>query len=64
MLWRIVRVNGDGTIRLVLNNPIADGVYFSSTTHGAKYVGYTYDNAHVCTLSNPCFKNDYRVSFS
>ena len=44
MLWRIVRINGDGTIRL-----IADGLVgtsrFNSSYNNEKYVGYTYDNS-------------------
>ena len=55
MYWRIVRINGDGTIRLVY-----DGTYmaengtshnaevyygsYNSVSNNKKYVGYTYDN--------------------
>jgi len=43
MLWRIVRINGDGTIRLISDGSIGTSVY--SSTGGTKYLGYTYDNS-------------------
>ena len=53
MLFRIVRINGDGTIRLISDNVIGNSAY-NSTDSGHKYVGYTYDNNKVCTASSPC----------
>ena len=52
-VWRIVRVNGDGTLRLILNTSIGDYNYNNVYTSG-KYVGYTYDNASACTKASPC----------
>ena len=56
MLWRIVRVNGDGSVRLIYEGPqltdsgltgplpfIGNGDYNSSRDN-PKYTGYTYDN--------------------
>ncbi len=51
--WRIIRVNGDGSIRLVLNGDIGTSA-FNSTENAKKYVGYTYDNSHNCTNSDSC----------
>ncbi len=51
--WRIVRVNGDGTIRLVLNGDIGTSA-FNSTGNSRIYAGYTYYNNPPCTNSNPC----------
>ncbi len=59
LVWRIVRVNGDGTIRLILNekeNELSD-IQFHSTTDNIKYVGYTYDNEKSCTNEHPCYSN-------
>ncbi len=59
MLWRIVRINGDGTIRLILNEGSHDSSYnaFNNTLNinNRKYVGFTYDNnIHQCTKTDPC----------
>ncbi len=50
--WRIVRVNGDGTVRLVLDSDIGTSE-FNNEYNVKKYVGYTYDNT-PCTNANPC----------
>lgn len=55
--WRIVRVNGDGSIRLLLNSSIGN-VPFSPSGYDERYAGYTYDNEHICTKDNPCI-SDY-----
>ena len=52
-LWRVVRINGDGSIRLKLNDNIGFGL-FSSRELKEKNAGYTYDNDHICTKENPC----------
>ena len=44
MLWRIVRVNGDGTIRLITDGIVGNST-FNTTCGGEKYAGYTYDNS-------------------
>ena len=54
--WRIVRINGDGTIRLILNANLTTSA-FNSSALDAKYVGYTYDNASACTKSSPCISS-------
>ena len=52
-LWRIVRINGDGSIRLITEDSV-EGSVFNTTYDTHKYVGYTYDNSHNCTNANPC----------
>ena len=54
--WRIVRINGDGTIRLILNQNAGNSA-FSSINKKANGVGYTYDNASACTKSSPCISS-------
>ena len=43
MLFRIVRINGDGTIRLIADGSIGSS-QFNSSWDGEQYVGYTYKN--------------------
>ncbi len=57
IMWRIVRINGDGTIRLVTDNPVG-GSAFNETYNGYQYVGYTYENSEPCTHDKPC-SSDY-----
>ncbi len=63
MYWRVVRINGDGTIRLIYDGISlnANGIKhltsvaaiaFNSNLNDAKYVGYTYDNNGVETDSS------------
>ncbi len=52
-IWRIVRINGDGSIRLVLDGDIGTSE-FNTEYQGYKYVGYTYDNGTPCTNASPC----------
>ncbi len=60
ILWRIVRINGDGTIRLVTDNPIGETA-FNIASSGYQGVGYTYDNTTPCTKDKPC-KSEYNGS--
>ncbi len=53
LIWRIVRINGDGSIRLVLDSDIGTSA-FNSSKDQRKYTGYTYGNGTPCTNSNPC----------
>ena len=53
LLFRIMRINGDGTIRLIADNKIGSSQY-NNTYSDYKYSGYTYDNSKVCTSSSPC----------
>lgn len=59
-IWRITRINGDGSIRLLLNSSISNAA-FSPSGYDERYAGYTYDNEHICTKENPC-KSDYDSS--
>ena len=42
MIFRIVRINGDGTIRIALEPSITEMAY-NTSYNNEKYVGYTYD---------------------
>ena len=44
MLFRIVRINGDGTIRLITDGSVGTSK-FNETYNNEKYAGYTYDNS-------------------
>lgn len=48
--WRIVRINGDGTIRIVTEDSVGNSVYNESYDN-AKYVGYTHDRSTAETNS-------------
>ena len=52
-IWRIVRINGDGSIRLIHASDIG-----TSKFNLARKVGYTYDNESECTKESPCI-SDY-----
>lgn len=46
IMWQIVRINGDGSIRVVTADPISKEAFNNNdTTNDTKYVGYTYDNS-------------------
>ena len=60
MYWRIVRINGDGTIRLVYDGTqkkvngtfhtvTVSKSYFNDYRDGEEYVGYTYDKSYKDT---------------
>ena len=57
-LWRIVRINGDGSIRLIHASDIG-----TSKFNLAFKVGYTYDNESECTKESPCI-SDYNKETS
>ena len=61
LLWRIVRINGDGTTRLITEDSVGNSV-FNTTYNDHKYVGYTYDNSHNCTNDNPCYGSEGTAS--
>ena len=52
LLWRIVRINGDGTTRLITDDTVGSSAF--NTTDQGHHVGYTYNNSHNCTSDNPC----------
>ncbi len=57
--WRILRVNGDGTIRLMLKDKLTNSsskyssYTYNSSTSAHKYVGFTWDGK-PCTNDSPC----------
>ena len=51
--WRIVRINGDGSVRLVLNSLNNETAYNNETNDNA-YVGYMYGLAGSTTDENRC----------
>ena len=53
MLFRIVRVNGDGTIRIIANGSIGKSM-FNSSNNQEKFSGYTFDNSKKCTNNDRC----------
>ena len=57
-LWRIVRINGDGSIRLVRQAITTKFSRFNGIFGEEKSAGYTYDNESNCTKENPCI-SDY-----
>ena len=54
LTWKVVRINGDKTIRLVLNGSTGVSSKFNNSYVGHQYVGYTYNNESSCTKSSPC----------
>ena len=52
--WKIVRINGDNSIRMILAESTGTNSAFNSLSNAHKYVGYTYDNDSACTVSSPC----------
>lgn len=53
--WKILRINGDGSVRLILNNTSG-----KSSDDTASYNGkYTTNNSHNCTRNAPC-ESDYK----
>ena len=63
MLWRIVRINGDGSIRILNTNILEKEHEFNILVNREeKYMGYTYDNKHICTKENPCTKEEGTAS--
>ncbi len=59
--WRIVRINGDGTIRLIYGDSsekISLDTHFNPDIYNQNSaVGYTYDNSAPCTKESPCDEN-------
>ena len=53
ILFRVMRINGDGTIRLITEDSVGESE-FNKTHQGHQYGGYTYNNSHNCTNNNPC----------
>ncbi len=57
-IWRIVRINGDGSIRLIHASDIG-----TSKFNLTRKIGYTYDNESECTKESPCI-SDYNKETS
>ena len=53
--WRIVRINGDGSVRLVLDSSAGTSAFNSSSNDNA-YVGYMYGLTGQSTVKNQCIK--------
>ena len=53
--WRIVRINGDGSVRLVLDSSAGSSKFNSSSNDNA-YVGYMYGLTGQSTVKNQCIK--------
>ena len=57
-IWRIVRINGDGSIRLIHASDIG-----TSKFNPVRRMGYTYNNENACTKESPCI-SDYNKETS
>ena len=57
-LWKIVRINNDGSIRIIRTTSIITDVFNKQITPVENRVGYTYNNESNCTKENPCI-SDY-----
>ena len=53
--WRIVRINGDGSIRLVLDSSAGTSAFNTNYNDNA-YVGYMYGLTGQSTVKNQCIK--------
>ncbi len=53
--WRIVRINGDGSVRLILDSSAGSSKFNSSSNDNA-YVGYMYGLTGQSTVKNQCIK--------
>ena len=42
MTWRIIRINGDGTVRIILNGKTDNMIAFNSDSTDNAYIGYMY----------------------
>ena len=65
LIWRILRINGDGSIRMILDYAINTSA-FNNLSSNFPYVGYT-DNkssGKACTLAHPCEVTYNNKSFS
>lgn len=52
--WRIVRINGDGSIRLILNSGFSnEKTKFNESSDDNKYVGFKYSDNAVSGTDNP-----------
>lgn len=49
MTWRIIRINGDGTVRIILNDTTGSSIQFNSLSDDNAYVGYMYGTASSAT---------------
>ena len=58
-LWRILRINGDETIRLILNENTGEQIRYASSEYPTKFGGYSYDNSHPCDHSVTCQSECY-----
>ena len=59
MTWRIIRINGDGTVRIILNGTTGTTAKFNSSYNNNAYIGYMYGDADSSTYNNThANKND------
>ncbi|MBP5204511.1 InlB B-repeat-containing protein [bacterium] len=74
-LWRIVRINGDGSVRLVYSGTTSNHTgtdtqigtsSFNGTANNPKYVGYTYDTETSSTIKrviDTWYENNLREDY-
>ena len=56
MTWRIIRINGDGSVRVILNDVITSKIMFNSSNDDNAYIGYMY-GASVSSSYDETHKN-------
>lgn len=49
MIWRIVKINEDGSLKIILDDVIGMAA-FNSTNNDSKYIGYVYDDSTNSTI--------------
>ena len=66
LMWKIIRINGDGSIRLIYNDDITNlsTIAYNNNLNGPTYVGYMYNEESTPWESSSFEKNDFDVSTS
>ncbi len=55
--WKVVRINDDGTIRIILNQSMGNG--FNLLNNGPTYVGYMYNESTIPTTSDSTYYSQF-----
>lgn len=64
-IWRIVRVNEDGTVRLVLSTPITAATYAFQTANNSKnYMYYSYKNSEFVVTAKATLDKWFKANIS
>ena len=52
MTWRIIRINGDGSVRIILNDTTGSSIQFNSLSDDNAYVGYMHGTPNSSTYED------------